>query len=52
MTIHGALGLSVKGSQQRTSAKLTRLWSNKMMLILDEVSMISLNVLHEIEEQC
>ena len=52
MTIHGALGLSVTGSQQKVSPKLQRLWVNKLMLIIDEVSMVSLQTLQEIEQQC
>ena len=52
MTIHGALGLSVKGSQQKVSPKLQRLWVNKLMLIIDEVSIVSLQTLQEIEQQC
>jgi len=51
MTIHGALGLQVKGSKRRVSPKLQRLWSKKEMLILDEISMISLSTLQEIESQ-
>ena len=52
MTIHGALGLTVKGGQKRLSAKLKRLWMKKSMLIIDEISMVSYNMLVEVENQC
>jgi len=51
MTIHGALGLHVKGSKRRVSPKLQRLWAKKEMLTLDEISMVSLSTLQEIENQ-
>ena len=56
MTIQGALGLIVKGGPKggpkQVSAKLKCLWMQKSILFIDEISMVSYNMLVEIENQC
>jgi hypothetical protein len=52
-TYHSALGISLRKTQKPdVSAQIKRLWANKTILIIDEVSMTDLSTLATIDRQC
>jgi PIF1-like helicase len=52
-TYHAALGISLRKTQNPdVPARIKRLWANKAILILDEISMTDLNTLAIIERKC
>jgi ATP-dependent exoDNAse (exonuclease V) alpha subunit len=52
-TIHTGLDVAVRGHRkQRTSARVRSLWTNKTMLIIDEISMVSSKLMDSIDKQC
>ncbi len=51
--MHSCLGLEVKTKPgKRRFAELKKEWKKKDILIIDEVSMVSLKMLYEIEHYC
>jgi len=52
-TYHTSLGISISKTQKPTvSARVKKLWSRKTIMIMDEVSMLDLNSLSMINNQC
>ena len=52
-TIHTALGMSIAKKQKPSvSPRVKNLWSNKTIMIVDEISMVDLSMLHTINNQC
>ena len=52
-TIHTALGISIAKKQKpQVSPRVKELWSNKTIMIIDEVSMVDLTMLNTINNQC
>jgi len=53
-TIHSSLGLMVKkkAMSKQTMQKLKLRWKEKVVLVIDEISMISLTILAEIDKNC
>ena len=52
-TYHSALGISLRKTQKPdVSAQIKRLWANKTILIIDEISMTDLSTLATIDRQC
>jgi PIF1-like helicase len=51
-TIHTGLDIAVPGRRKRgPSARVKALWTNKTMLVIDEISMVSSKLLHSINLQ-
>jgi len=52
-TIHTALGISIaKKRKPQVSPRVKELWSNKTIMIIDEISMVDLAMLNTINNQC
>jgi len=52
-TIHTALDIAVQGHLKRgASSRVRSLWTNKTMLIIDEISMVSSKLMDSIDKQC
>ena len=52
-TYHTSLGIAISQTQRPTvPSRIRRLWSNKTIMIIDEVSMVDLSMLSTIENQC
>src|SRR5436305_13912462 len=52
-TYHSALGISLAKKQKLSvSSRIMRLWAKKMIMIIDEVSMMDLSMLSTINNQC
>ena len=52
-TIRSALGISIAKKQKpQVSPRIKELWSNKTIMIIDEVSMVDLTMLNTINNQC
>ena len=52
-TIHTGLDVAVQGQHKRgVSQRVRSLWTNKTMLIIDEISMVSSKLMDSIDKQC
>jgi hypothetical protein len=52
-TYHTSLGIGISKTQKPTvPSRIRKLWSNKTIMIIDEVSMVDLSMLSTIENQC
>src|SRR6267378_5587418 len=51
-TIHTGLDVAVRGRKQGASRRVKALWRNKIMLIIDEISMVSSKLMDSIDKQC
>src|SRR6266480_6100335 len=52
-TIHTGLDIAVQGQRKRgVSQRVRSLWTNKTMLIIDEISMVSSKLMDSIDKQC
>jgi hypothetical protein len=52
-TIHTGLDVAVQGYRKRgVSSRVRSLWTNKTMLIIDEISMVSSKLMDTIDKQC
>ena len=52
-TIHTGLGVAVRGHRKReASSRVRSLWTDKTMLIIDEISMVSSKLMDSIDKQC
>jgi hypothetical protein len=51
-TIHNALCINIYNQPQRVSSLVYSLWNRKTIIIIDEISMVSLTMLYTINQQC
>jgi hypothetical protein len=52
-TYHTSLGISINRSQTSTAtSRVRKLWSDKMIMLIDEVSMVDLDMISVIDNQC
>jgi hypothetical protein len=51
-TIHTGLDVAVRDRKQGASRRVKALWRNKIMVIIDEISLVSSKLMDSIDKQC